>query len=136
MDAGEQPDTDLREIVFKKSNYGKVADSLVLRYQGGLFLPEGGVTGLDKLAREQRAEEIFLSLLNRYIGEGRNVSDHANARNSAATAFAKEKEAKGFRKADMEAAMRRLFEAGKIHVEEYGRPSRLTSRLALGRKQG
>jgi hypothetical protein len=126
----------LREIVFKKSNYGKVSDSLVLRYHNGLFLPEGGVSGLDKLARDQKAEEIFLSLLARYIGEGRNVSDSAKANNSAATSFAKKKDAKGFRRSDMDAAMRRLFESGKIHVQEYGRPSRLTSRLALGRKMG
>ena len=70
MEAGEQPDTDLREIVFKKSNYGKVADSLVLRYRSGLFLPEGGVSGLDKLAREQRADEIFLSLLGGTSAKG------------------------------------------------------------------
>jgi hypothetical protein len=30
--------------------------------------------------------------------------------------------------------MRRLFEAGKIHVEHYGPPSHRHSRLRLGRK--
>ena len=135
IDAGEQPDTDLREIVFKKSNYGKVADGMVLRYHGGLFLPEGGVSGLDKLAREQRAEEAFLSLLTRFNDQGRNVSDKPSSNNYGPAAFAKEQEAKGFRKPDMEGAMRRLFEAGKIHVEDYGRPSRPACRLALGRKE-
>jgi RecA-family ATPase len=32
---GEQPDTDLRELVFKKNNYGPVSESIVLRYQNG-----------------------------------------------------------------------------------------------------
>ena len=120
--AGEQPDTDLREIVFKKSNYGRVSDAVVLRYQRGLFLPEGGVSGLDKLAREQKAEDVFLGLLKRLSAEGRNVSDKPTAHNYAPTTFVKEKEAKGLRKDDMAGAMRRLFAASKIHVEEYGRP--------------
>jgi hypothetical protein len=40
-----------------------------------LFLPEAGLTSLDKLAREQKAEERFLALLARYERDGRNVSD-------------------------------------------------------------
>src|SRR5262249_37887932 len=51
---GEQPDNDLREIEFKKNQYGPRGESIVLRYQGGLFLPEGGVSSLDKLAREAK----------------------------------------------------------------------------------
>jgi len=57
LEQGEQPDTDLRELQFKKSNYGPISNNIVLRYQNGLFLPEGGLSSLDKLAREQKAEE-------------------------------------------------------------------------------
>ena len=96
MEAGEQPDTDLRELQFKKSNYGRVSDSIVLRYRGGLFLPEGGVSGLDKIAREQKAEEAFLTLLARFNEQGRNVSDKSSSPTYAAAAFVREKEAKGF----------------------------------------
>jgi hypothetical protein len=46
----------------------------------------------------------------------------------------RESEAKGFRKQQLDDAMRRLFEANKIHVEEYGKPSRRSYRLRLGRK--
>jgi RecA-family ATPase len=35
---GEQPNTDLRELVFKKNNYGAISESIVLRYTNGLFL--------------------------------------------------------------------------------------------------
>src|SRR5262249_20594226 len=31
-EAGEQPDTDLRELVFKKNNYGPISASVVLQY--------------------------------------------------------------------------------------------------------
>ena len=41
-DEGEQPDDDLREFEFKKNQYGPRGQSMVLRYRGGLFLPEGG----------------------------------------------------------------------------------------------
>jgi hypothetical protein len=47
----------------------------VLHYQRGLFLPEHGVSSLEKLAREQSADEAFLALLRRFEREGRNVSD-------------------------------------------------------------
>jgi RecA-family ATPase len=135
IESGEQPDTDVREIHFKKSNYGRVADSMVLRYQRGLFLPEQGMSSLDKLAREQKAEEVFLALLVRFGNEGRNVSDKASSPTFAPTLFAKEREAKGCRRSDIADAMRRLFAAQKIHVEQYGRPSRPYARLALGRKE-
>jgi RecA-family ATPase len=133
---GEQPEGDLRELEFKKNQYGPTGESIVLRYQRGLFLPEGGITGLDKLAREQKVEEVFLALLARYVGEGRNVSEKETSNNFAPNSFRKEKEAKGIRKEELDAAMRRLFAANKIHVEDYGRPSRPASRLNLGRKQG
>jgi len=132
-DVGEQPDNDLRELEFKKNQYGPKGESIVLRYQRGLFLPEGGTSSLDKMAREQKADEQFLELLRQFAGQGRNVSDKQNAPNYAPTAFAEDAEAKrqGLRKADFKAAMLRLFSAGKIHVETYGRPSRPYTKLSV-----
>lgn len=132
---GEQPDSDLRELEFKKNQYGPTGESIVLRYQRGLYLPEGGVSSLDKVAREQKTEEVFLDLLARYEREGRNVSHNTSASTYAPASFCKEKEAKGIRKDHLAAAMSRLFEAQKIHIEDYGRPSRPLSRLKLGRKE-
>ena len=57
--AGEQPDGDLRELEFKKNQYGPTGETIVLRYQRGLFLPEGGITSLDKVAREQNCDGIL-----------------------------------------------------------------------------
>jgi RecA-family ATPase len=133
---GEQPDSNVRELQFKKNQYGPLGESVAVRYQRGLFLPIAGMSNLDKLARQQGADEAFLALLARYEGEGRNVNDRPTANTYAPTTFSKEKEAKagGMRKLDLEDAMRRLFEAGKIHVEHYGPPSHRHSRLRLGRK--
>jgi RecA-family ATPase len=133
-DGGEQPDNDLREIEFMKNQYGPRGESIVLRYQRGLFLPEGGVSNLDKAARKVKAEDVFLALLGRFTQAGRNVSDKKSSNNYAVTAFTKEDEAKkhGLRVADLEQAMRDLFKAGKIHVETYGRTSHPHSRLVAG----
>jgi RecA-family ATPase len=129
---GEQPDGDLRQLELEKNQYGPTAEAIVLRYQRGQFLPEAGILNLDRVAREQKAEDVFLELLARFERENRNVSDKPTAHSFAPTTFAKEQSAKGFRKTDLDGAMRRLFEKGKIHNEEYGKPSRPYSRLATG----
>jgi RecA-family ATPase len=132
-DAGEQPDNDLRELEFKKNQYGPRGDSLILRYQHGLFLPEAGVSDLDKASRVAKAEEVFLELLRRFASHGRNVSDKRTANNYAPSDFAQEDEAKRYRikKPELEQAMRDLFKANRIYLEEYGRPSRPSTKLAV-----
>ena len=96
------------------------------RSRNGLFLPEAGMTSLDKVARETRAEEMFVELLQRHSAQGRNVSHKPTANGYAPTTFAKEDKAKNhkFGKTDFEGAMQRLFNRDKIRVENYGRPSR------------
>jgi RecA-family ATPase len=130
---GEQPDDDLRELIFKKNQYGRKSAAIVLRYRDGLFLPERSMSGLAKVAHDTKADETFLDLLKRFTGEGRKVSHNENARNYAPATFAKEAEAKKhrLRKADLETAMRRLFEAKKIRAEDYGRPSQPHSRIII-----
>ena len=130
---GEQPENDLRELEFKKNQYGPRGDNIILRYQRGLFLPEGGVSNLDKAMRTATAEEVFIDLLRRFSAHNRNVSDKANANNYAPTAFAREDAARkqAIKKADLEQAMRGLFSADKITVEQYGKPSLHRYRLAL-----
>jgi RecA-family ATPase len=134
---GEQPNGDLRQLEFKKNQYGPIGESTTLRYQSGLFLPEAGVSSLDKLAREGRAEEIFLTLLDRYELAERNVCEKTSSPNFAPTVFCRESEARssGLRKEDLNGAMLRLFERNMIHVENYGRPSRPASRIARGPRE-
>ncbi|WP_439409760.1 AAA family ATPase [Bradyrhizobium sp. DASA03076] len=133
---GEQPDSDLREIEFKKNQYGPIGESIVLRYQNGLFLPEGGASSLDKLAREMKTEDLFLELLRRFDGQGRNVSHKKNAPTYAPSLFAKEDGAKCLRikKGDFEDAMSRLFNTNRLYVETYRQHSRQFERLAERRQ--
>jgi RecA-family ATPase len=133
---GEQPDNDLRELQFKKNQYGPLGENVVLRWRNGLFLPEPGISGLDKIGRETKADEIFIDLMKRLSAEGRNISPHANSNTYGPTVFVKEAEAKKLRlgKSELEAAMRRQFAAGTIRVEPYGPPSKSYSRLAINER--
>ena len=134
-DDGEQPDSDLREIVFKKNNYGPISENIVLRYTDGLFLPVPGVSSLDRAAREAKAEDVFLVLLQRFAREGRNTSDTGGP-TYAPTVFLRESEAKAasLKKDDLAGAMRRLFEKDHIHLKSYRKDSKDRSRLAPGPK--
>jgi RecA-family ATPase len=131
-EAGEQPDTDLRQLEFRKNQYGPLGETIVLRYRNGLFLPLPGVASLDKAAQEAKADDVFLDLLRRFAKENRNASDKSGT-NYAPALFAKEEEAKraGLNRKQLEAAMRRLFATGKIWNEPCGRPSRPSFRLAV-----
>ena len=128
----EEPDPLLRVLQTMKSNYSNgEGETINLRWKDGLFLPVAAMNSLDRLAADKRAEDLFLVLLDRCIGQGRNISDKHNAPSYAPTVFSKEAEAKqgSVRKSDLEAAMRRLFAANKIRLEPYGSPSRGTSRM-------
>jgi RecA-family ATPase len=132
-EGSEQPDGDLRQLEFKKNQYGPRGDTIVVRYQKGLFLPERGMSNLDRVAREAEADRVFIDLLKRFLGTGRNVSDKSSSPNYAPKAFAKEAEAKktNLRSAELEDAMRRLFAAEKIIVQIYGRPSNPHQRIGV-----
>jgi RecA-family ATPase len=127
----EEPDPSLRQLEFKKNNYGPISRGIPLRWENGVFKLVGGADSFDKMAREQTAERLFVALLDRFNDQGRNVTDKPAAGNYRPTLFAKEDEAKkhSLRKADLESAMRRLFAASAISVQPYGPPSRCTTRL-------
>ena len=129
---GEQPDNDLREIVFKKNQYGRVAESILLRYQDGLYLPLEGIGPIDAVAKAAIAEDVFLTLLKRFTDENRHVGANIGP-GYAPAAFAREDEAKkaGVSKINLEAAMRQLFKDNKIRNEPYGKPSRIRYRIAV-----
>jgi RecA-family ATPase len=135
-ESGEQPDSDLRELTFKKNNYGPISDSIILRYRDGLFLPERGMTTLEAAAAEQTADHLFLTLLKKLAEQGRNLSHKPQPANYAPRVFAVEPEAKKLPRPRLalEQAMNRLFREGKIHVQTYSRHG--YERLAAGPKQG
>jgi RecA-family ATPase len=132
---GEMPDPDLRELVFLKNNYGPKAERILLRWRDGVFIVEPKTGSLEKMAADAKVEELFLKLLDRFNGQGRNVSEKSGTAYAPAI-FANEPEAKAVKisKAALADAMGRLFTANRIHLEQYGFPSRGTFKLVSGAK--
>jgi RecA-family ATPase len=128
-DRGEQPDSDLRLLEFKKNQYGPKSEAIVLRYQNGLFLPEGGMSSIDKAAREVVADATFMQHLKRLSDQNQDLGHHPTARNYGPTVIAK---ASGFRKSELEAAMQRLLDQNKIHIRLEGPESKRRKYLTPG----
>jgi RecA-family ATPase len=131
-EAGEQPDDDLREIVFKKNQYGKKGDSIVLKWSAeyGLFLPMPGVWSLDKASAEQKADEVFLKLLRRFNDQNQDVGV-VSGTNYAPSIFAKHPDAAGLSKLQFRAAMQRQLDKKTIINEPFGPPSKNRKHLVL-----
>jgi RecA-family ATPase len=132
--SGDQADPNLRELEFKKNNYGPLAESVIVRWKDGVFVAEHSIVGsLDLLAAERKADDLFLRLLDRFEKQGRRVS-HNRGPTYAPALFAKDPEVKsmGVRAPVLGAAMERLFARDEIRVETYGRPSRLCARIVRG----
>jgi RecA-family ATPase len=130
-DEGEPADDNVRQLEFKKNQYGPKAETIMVRYDRGLFLPLPGATSLDKLAQERTAEHVFLDLLGRFTRENRFVGEKPSS-NYAPAVFAREDEATrhALNSKALEAAMRRLFQANKIWNEPSGKPSRKSFHIA------
>jgi RecA-family ATPase len=132
-DDGDPGADDLRELQFKKNQYGPQGRPIILRYQNGLFVPVNGATDPERLAREARADGLFVNLLRRFNARSDTLSHVKKSIYYGPSVLADEPEAKqqGFRKGDLEDAMRRLMAAGRVLVETYGKGSRPQRRLVL-----
>jgi RecA-family ATPase len=130
-DKDEEPDPDMRVLEVMKANYGPVGETIKLRWQNGLFLPQAAMGTFDKMAAEQAADSLFLKLLEKLQEQGRNVSHHKSANSYAPPVFARDPDAKasGIRKPALVEAMDKLFAAKRIKVESYGRPSNPHTKL-------
>jgi RecA-family ATPase len=134
-DGGEQPDDDIRELEFKKNQYGPKGEAILVRYQGGLFLPERGVFSLDKLAREAAVDEAFLSGLRMLAQQGRDPIEGKSSTQYGPSLIADLPaiKAQGIRKRELELSKERLLAANKIHIGKTdGPPSKAKSRINLG----
>ena len=128
---GEEPDPELRELVFMKNNYGPVGARVLLRWKNGVFVPERGQGTIEKAVAERKAEELFLMLLDRF-----GAVTNKKGTSYAPALLAQESEAKAAKisKAALAAAMGRLFAANRVHLEAYDYPSRKRFRIVAGPK--
>jgi RecA-family ATPase len=133
VEDGIEPDKGLRQLEFMKSNYGPVGETIIVRWRDGVFVQEPRIGSVQKYADDAKANEVFLELLERFRRQGRIVGEKPGP-SFAPALFAQESEAKaaGLRNRALAETMRRLFADNKIHVENYGRPSRPAGKIVAG----
>ena len=132
-DDADPADDDLRELEFKKNQYGPRSRPVILRYVDGLFLPVNGATDPERVAREARADGCFVNLLRKYRERGDDVSHKSKSHYYAPRLFVEETAAREhkFRQSEMEDAMRRLMDGGRVMVELFKKGDRSQARLVL-----
>ena len=130
---GQRPDSDLRQLEFKKNQYGPISDTILLRYRHGMFLPEVGALTLDALKQMEIAKEVFLTLLDRYNQSNRTVSDQDGCQLRACTILRGGRGEEGWpERTNVREAMVQLYRDQKIWNEPCGKPSRPAYRIARG----
>src|SRR5262249_44673260 len=125
---GSEPNKNLRTFQGMKSNYGECGGKFDLEWKACDFVRVNGPKGFDTLAREQKGDDTFLSLLAKFGCEGRDVSPNPGL-TFAPTVFSKDADSCGMTKEELRAAMDRLLKDGKIKIETFGPPSHERKRL-------
>lgn len=126
---GDEPDADVRELRVMKSNYGPAGETVRLRWQRGVFVPEGSGSNLHQVVAEATIDETFLTCLDLCHARGVSVSA-ASGSNFAPAVFERMPEATGLKRKALGLAMARLFTARRIRAETFGPPSKQRQRLA------
>ena len=130
LKAAPGDDIALRVLECKKNNYGPVTATVLVRWKDGVYVVEPGEGSLEKLARQQAVEDVFITLLRRFTSEGRNVTDKVSE-SYAPARFVEQPEAIAAKVASKEfvAAIERLFAAKRIRVVPDGPPSKQRTRI-------
>lgn len=133
----EDPDgseDDGRRILrVQKANGGKMGRVINLQWSLGAYIctdqppPRAGFD----VGRPQKAERIFLALLDWHNTRGISVSMNTRARNFAPTVFVAHPDRGDCSLKELTAAMHALDKSGKIRSVQYGPPSDDTYRLEV-----
>ena len=127
---GSEPDPELRTLSVRKANYGPKGTPTTVRWTAGAYVPEGGLSSLDRMALKLKAETTFVDLLRQFNTQGQDVSARPCS-TYAPKVFANHSKSEGIGKALFAAAMQDLLDSHKIKIEVTGPPSRQRSRLVL-----
>jgi RecA-family ATPase len=110
-------------LVVVKANHAATGTTIPLEWRGNLLVPALTSTGMLGSLERRAAEQVFLDLLDATTRQGRPMSASKHAGNFAPKTFAASPNAERYSQKDLAAAMERLFAAGAIRMEPYGRPS-------------
>jgi RecA-family ATPase len=125
---------DYRELKTMKSNYAAAGGRIKLHWRDGVFVADqpsaGGVIG----AIERRTvETAFLEALDAARNQGRAISSSPGSPDYGPKIFTRMPQARGYRRAELEAAMNSLFAAGAIRNDEVGKLANRMPRMGIVR---
>jgi RecA-family ATPase len=130
-DSDGNVEAGLCQLTLKKANYAQEGQSFLVRWKAGVYVPEAGISSLDKASLERRAQDVFLRLLTKVSDQNQHVSPYKSSAYAPAK-FAKMDEATGIKKVHLEKAMQKLLDDKLIHIEVSGPLSKQRSYLRLG----
>jgi RecA-family ATPase len=128
-------DDGARQLEFIKNNYGPDGIKVQLRWERGVYVPEGALTSPHRAAAEQVIDELFLRLLDKRLAQGRPIRP-STGRGSAPAELADDPDANGTTAKAFKAAMERLFTAGRIVTVETGPDSKRTKHIERAQDHG
>ena len=125
---GLEADPLMRKLTLMKSNYGTAGETIFVRWEAGRFVV---IESQSRGAKTQAADvdALFLQLLAEVTSQGRTVTDKPGP-TAAWSTFSKMPDGVGMKGA-FRSAMERLLRVGKIKVVEFGRASKLRSKLVI-----
>jgi RecA-family ATPase len=115
LKTGDDTDSGLRQFEVVKSNYGPRGEKVRLRWERGVFVPEGSASSAERAAAEAPVDEAFLRCLDAVTARGIRVSPNRSV-SYAPTVFETMPEAGGAKKGGLEMAMQRHLAAGRVKV--------------------
>jgi RecA-family ATPase len=125
-------DDGLRQLEVAKNNYGPKGEKVRLRWERGVFVPEGSAGAPQQAAAQNKIDQLFIQLLEQRNAQGRWVTPN-KAAGYAPKEFATMPGAEGTTSDAFAKAMERLIAANRIIVETFGSPSRQRQRLIMAR---
>jgi RecA-family ATPase len=143
LKSASDEDPSLRALEVKKNNYGPVTETILLRWQDGVYRAEGvgapeeqAEQVIERLKIEEEVEKLFLTMLRRFAKQGRNVTDKKGS-TFAPAIFADQPEAKQAKATNkaLTDAMTRLFAAERIGLDTEGPPSRRRTKIVEKEKK-
>ena len=125
----EDADLDQRVLETKKANYASRGSAIDLEWRQGVFVPTSLAGNAVSSIKLGLADQAFLDCLDALERQKRKVSESKNSSTYAPKVMARMPERGNCRLRELERAMNRLFSTGKIINEEYGPPSKRSTRI-------
>lgn len=122
------PDSDVRQLEVKKTNYGPPGECVRLRWENGIFVLASGAASPQQIAAEHAIERAYLDCLDAATAQGLHVFPH-KGRGFAPKIFEAMPQAAGNGCRALETAQARLLAARHIHVVAIGPPSRQVRKI-------